>query len=84
MLRIAFIDLVYLYVVNHNGKKKETVEKFHFDQRRRKLYHLQTFQGDPTFIQSVSFKYLQQLLQPMLCKALLYFRFINLFYCYVP
>jgi len=44
-------DIVYLYVINTNSNKKETVEKFRFDQRRIKLYHLRTFEGDPTFIQ---------------------------------
>ena len=49
-------DIVYLYVVNHNGKKKdkrETVEKFRFDQWRRTLCHLRTFEfeGNPKYIQ---------------------------------
>jgi len=66
-------DLVYLYVVNHNGNKRETVEKFRFDKKRRTLYHLQTFEGDLKFIQSVSFKYPRQLLQPTVCNALLFF-----------
>jgi len=54
-------DIVYLYVINTNSNKKETVEKFRFDQRRIKLYHLRTFEGDPTFIQWVSLKHRQQL-----------------------
>ena len=68
---LVCLDLVYLYVVNHNnGTKKETVEKFRFNQKRRTLFLVKTFEGDPTFIQSVSFKYSRQLLQTTHYNAL--------------
>ncbi|KAK2183713.1 hypothetical protein NP493_299g03068 [Ridgeia piscesae] len=43
-------NLVYLYVVNHVGREKDTVEKFRLDEKRRTLYHMKTFHDDPTFI----------------------------------
>ncbi|KAK2190273.1 hypothetical protein NP493_79g01007 [Ridgeia piscesae] len=42
-------NLIYIFVVNHNANTKETVEKFLFDAKRRRLYHVRTY-DDPAFI----------------------------------
>ncbi|KAI0238048.1 hypothetical protein LSAT2_011330, partial [Lamellibrachia satsuma] len=48
-------DVIYIFVVNVSKDIKDTVEKFRFDKKRRKLYHLRTYR-DPTFTQSVFLK----------------------------
>ncbi|KAI0228699.1 Serum paraoxonase/arylesterase 1 [Lamellibrachia satsuma] len=40
--------VIYIFVVNTRGESKDTVEKFRYDEKRRKLYHLRTYR-DPTF-----------------------------------
>ncbi|KAI0229007.1 Serum paraoxonase/arylesterase 1 [Lamellibrachia satsuma] len=40
--------VIYIFVVNVRDVGKETVEKFCFDEKGRKLYHLRTYR-DPTF-----------------------------------
>ncbi|KAI0210243.1 Serum paraoxonase/arylesterase 1 [Lamellibrachia satsuma] len=40
--------VVYIFVTNTPAERKHTVEKFRFDEKRRKLYHLRTYR-DPTF-----------------------------------
>ena len=47
--------MIYIFVVNFRVDENKTVEKFHFDEKRRKLYHLRTYR-DPTFVQSVFLK----------------------------
>ncbi|KAI0215524.1 Serum paraoxonase/arylesterase 1 [Lamellibrachia satsuma] len=43
-------NVIYIFVVNARGDiSKDTVEKFHFDEKRRKLYHLRTYR-DPTMM----------------------------------
>ena len=48
----CFLDVIYVFVVNECAVKKNTVEKFRFDEKRRVLCHLRTYR-DPTFMQSV-------------------------------
>ena len=53
VLYLSFSDRIYIFAVNELGKDSaKTVEKFRFDEKRRTLYHLRTYQ-DPTFTQSV-------------------------------
>ncbi|KAI0225362.1 Serum paraoxonase/arylesterase 1 [Lamellibrachia satsuma] len=40
--------VIYMFVVNARVNSKETVEKFRYDEKRRKLYHQRTYR-DPTF-----------------------------------
>ncbi|KAI0218192.1 Serum paraoxonase/arylesterase 1 [Lamellibrachia satsuma] len=42
-------NMIYIFVVNFRADENKTVEKFHFDEKRRKLYHLRTYR-DPTFV----------------------------------
>ncbi|KAI0220637.1 Serum paraoxonase/arylesterase 1 [Lamellibrachia satsuma] len=41
-------NVIYIFVVNVRSGRKGLVEKFRFDEKRRKLYHLRTYR-DPTF-----------------------------------
>ncbi|KAI0241874.1 Serum paraoxonase/arylesterase 1 [Lamellibrachia satsuma] len=41
-------NMVYIFVVNILADRKDTVEKFRFDEKTRKLYHRLTYR-DPTF-----------------------------------
>ncbi|KAI0229005.1 Serum paraoxonase/arylesterase 1 [Lamellibrachia satsuma] len=41
-------NTIYIFVVNARDDRKDTVEKFRFDEKRRKLYHLRTYR-DPIF-----------------------------------
>ena len=41
-----------MFVGNNRLIRTETVEKFRYDEKRRKLYHLRTYR-DPTITQSV-------------------------------
>ncbi|KAI0218190.1 Serum paraoxonase/arylesterase 1 [Lamellibrachia satsuma] len=41
-------NVIYIFVVNSRNDRKDTVEKFRFDEKGRKLYHLRTYR-DPTF-----------------------------------
>ncbi|KAI0238047.1 Serum paraoxonase/arylesterase 1 [Lamellibrachia satsuma] len=41
-------NVIYIFVVNARDARKDTVEKFRFDEKGRKLYHLRTYR-DPTF-----------------------------------
>ena len=51
----CFPDVNYIFVGNTRGDRTDTVEKFRYDEKRRKLYHLRTYR-DPTFTQSVFLK----------------------------
>ncbi|KAK2181929.1 hypothetical protein NP493_376g03018 [Ridgeia piscesae] len=42
--------LIYIFVINHGGKNKETVEKFRFDATSQNLYHVKTYQDHRTII----------------------------------
>jgi len=75
----VFLDLIYLFVINHNGYTKETVEKFRFDEKTRKLYLLRTFTDDPTFVQSVSLEHTRQLLQMKPYRSLQTFKLLSVF-----
>ena len=48
----CYSDVIYIFVVNAHLERKDTVEKFRYDEKGRKLYHLRTYR-DPTFTQSV-------------------------------
>ncbi|KAI0222555.1 Serum paraoxonase/arylesterase 1 [Lamellibrachia satsuma] len=41
-------NIIYIFVVNILADRKDTIEKFRFDEKTRKLYHLRTYR-DPTF-----------------------------------
>ncbi|KAI0212648.1 Serum paraoxonase/arylesterase 1 [Lamellibrachia satsuma] len=41
-------NVIYIFVVNAIGNGEETVQKFRFDENRRKLYLMRTYR-DPTF-----------------------------------
>ncbi|KAI0238287.1 hypothetical protein LSAT2_011054 [Lamellibrachia satsuma] len=45
-------NVIYIFVVNARLEGKNTVEKFRYDEKRRKLYHLRTY-CDPTITQYV-------------------------------
>ncbi|KAI0214309.1 Serum paraoxonase/arylesterase 2 [Lamellibrachia satsuma] len=41
-------NVIYIFVGNTRGYRKDTVEKFRYDESRRQLHHLRTYR-DPTF-----------------------------------